>query len=486
MSSFGTEFPISSKISKAALAKLVGEWACGIKNSTLKNAETIIERDDSEISVTGDFGETLQFRHVEMLDGFVAGARHSISDDMGREWRTEIVLTNKTQSATLRVRGECIAATPDIETVRPQKPFLVKKALEAGWGAYDGLLTVQSLPHYLEDTDEDLGLAMSCILGTSKVSLPVVYISRDHFNRTSINEERLAYDLGGAAHVIVEPSMDFSYRLSSISSHANPYNGNIGIYAYPNRLLRNYFLGGALPSKSALSRAIRNTVETFISNRNILGGYGWLELQERQSELLRARISQASGSQHDIDEWVASFQSELDDYKKRISELETELQKRDSTDIQSMHSGDGIIPPDLTEKLGRELYPGEFSDRLLAFVTENSKPENLQSHDPRTQNLVREILHISQFSGRATSLIQELKSAATQGKKSGTKMREILSRCGYSPSEDGAHIKMSPPDDKISGPVITLPKTPSDNAHGGQNQASDITNMLGLKKMRKR
>lgn len=485
MASFGTEFPVSPKITKNSLAKMVGEWAAGIKNSSLKDAETAIQNDEDDISVIGNYGETLQFKHVITESGFVAGARHSIGDDIGREWRTEIVLTNTTKLATLRVRGECIAATPGIETERPKRPFLVKKALDQGWGEADGPLTVQSLPHYLSDTEEDMALAISCILDTGKISLPVVYVSRDHRNRLNINENKLAYDLGGVAHVLIEPSADFSYNLYRLSRQTNSYNGNVGVYSHPNGLLRNYFLGGALPSKGALARAILDTVETFVSNRSLLGGYGWLELQERQNDLLRQKLRSTTGNSENIEEWIASFQVEIDGYKRRISELESEIQKRDSSDAISHHRTDGILSNSIAEKLGRELYPGEFSDRLRLFILEGTKNKNETPHDVRTLNVASEILNLSQFSGRAASIISELKSAATSGKKFGIKMREILCRYGYTATEDGPHIKMSPPDDRISGPVITLPKTPSDNVHGGQNQASDVSNALGLKKMQK-
>ncbi|WBL31971.1 hypothetical protein O5O51_09450 [Sinirhodobacter sp. HNIBRBA609] len=483
MTTFSTEFPVSNKFTKAALAKMVVEWVAGIKNSTLLNTSDVNLYDDDDAQLIGDNGESLSLKHIELDHGFVTGARHSICDEDGREWRTEIVLTNKGKLATLKVTGQCLAIDQSIPVMRPKRPYLIKKALENGWGGRDGDLDVQPLPHYFGDSD--IELAISIILGKSRLSLPVIYVSRDYYGGTAISVEKLAYDLGGVAHVVVEPSRDFSRILTERTGGRNPYFGNIGISTVPLGNFKRFYLGGSLPTKKALSGAVCNAVEMLVSNKSVMNGYDWIDLNEAHSKLLRSKIiSKSRVDSSKIDDWIKEFQSEIDGYRQKILELERELQKRDELDILSMDVGYGIIPSSLSAKIGKELYDGEFSDRILFMISEFTRASSFPEHDVRTRNVASQMVRHCNYTGRATALRTELKRAANSGKKYGWEMRSILSNYNFTASEDGPHIKMSPPADDISGPTIPLPKTPSE-IRGGQNQVRDISNALGLKNLRK-
>lgn len=296
--------------------------------------------------------------------------------------------------------------------------------------------------------------------------------------------ERLAYDLGGVAHVVVEPSLEFSYRLSEATDRKSPYGGNISVSMAGRGVLKNLFLGGALPHPKDIAGAVRKTVELLISNRSILGAPDWIELQELHAKSLRQQLSQKGMiDQEGIDVWAREFQSEIDGYKEKIRELESELATRDESKALSLFSSDGILPPRLVFEIGTELYDGEFSDRVRSIAQHALDNAETYSIDIRERNFLKRLVDVTSFTGRAARLNAELKQAGKAGKKFGAKMREILVRHNYVASEDGPHLKMSPPDDVVGGPVITLAKTSSDGAHGGGNTASDIAKALGLKRL---
>lgn len=183
MSTFSTEFPVSAKISREQFIQVVVDWVAGIKASNLVGENVSRAAYDNEAELTGPGGERLSLKHVTLPSGFIAGARHSICDDEAREWRTEVVLSNRSALAIVKVRGQCLGATHGVQLQRPRKPFLIKKMLEEGWGGFDGALEVQASPHHFGDKDLELGAQLIC--GTAPTSLPVVYMSRASDGRLS-------------------------------------------------------------------------------------------------------------------------------------------------------------------------------------------------------------------------------------------------------------------------------------------------------------
>lgn len=89
--------------------------------------------------------------------------------------------------------------------------------------------------------DDEIDLASRIIGGDEFGVMPQVYISRDDKNSTILDEEKLAFDMGGLAHVFVEPSRRFSITLMNKCKHKNPYGGTIAICIPGRGIVRKFY-----------------------------------------------------------------------------------------------------------------------------------------------------------------------------------------------------------------------------------------------------
>ena len=201
MGLFATEFPVAPSVTKAKfLATAVG-WARGMTSSSLKIDEKSFQNYGDEIVFKGDGGEIFFIKELATSDGFVIGARHDLVDAGSRNWRTECVLTNRGSSASLRVRGQCLTGNYEVVPVIPKKPFFIKACLEDGWGANGGIFNVTDSPIFLTS---QIDIAAKIAMGGYESTLPTIYLSTQDNGSTLLDPKKLAYDLGGIAHILVE------------------------------------------------------------------------------------------------------------------------------------------------------------------------------------------------------------------------------------------------------------------------------------------
>lgn len=474
MGVFATEFRVSPDITQVNFLAQIVAWIKGIQESTVFHDVAAKDLDDDDAFIEASSGETLSVKKVVTQSGFVIGAKYEIPDEEGRIWRTEVVLTNSSDTAKLRIRGQCVAITAEVPVSRPKMPFILKSVLEEGWGESDGGLKVQALPHSAAEHGTDF--ICKLLKGEANCALPIVYLSINPEGRYDVSPEYLARKLGGVAHVVKEPSRSFSFTLSRESLGINPFDGNVTISTSGSGVVRRFFLGGRLPTMEKLSSAVEDAAIVAAANKNILGGWSWRDLQEQQSRNLKKKIKDANGGS---DKYAEVFDKELEQKEKEISELRAEVERLSNAQYADVSFGDGLMPSELVDALGDELYPGEFSDRLRYLVKIAQK--NMASVDLLTTSFSSIFIEITSSSGRSVGIIADLKAASKKGKRFGPAMAQVLNRLGYVITEDGKHIKASPPSGPISGQTLTLPKTASDNARGGANQVSDIESALGLK-----
>ncbi|WP_146604672.1 hypothetical protein [Rhodoplanes roseus] len=179
-------------------------------------------------------GEELRLRELGREGTLEAiGFRHDFPDIEGRLWRTEAVVrrgVSHDAQDLIRLRTECIARAQGARLDIPRKPFLIKTILRDGWGGKDRELSVSDSPIWIPDDDAGVAVARAVTLGQATQYLPVVYISATGPLKWLLSQnqiERLAYDLGGVAHVVVEPSRAFSFRVRELTAEQNTYGGTL-------------------------------------------------------------------------------------------------------------------------------------------------------------------------------------------------------------------------------------------------------------------
>ena len=429
-------------------------------------------------------GEDLRLREFHPDGVFEAiGFRHDLPDGEGRLWRTEAVLRRNApgeRQDIVRIRTQCIALTPEAKLAIPRKPYLIKSILKDGWGGADGKLIVSDQPFWLESDPAGLRVAHEITCGNGTRYLPVVYISavRDSTWLLSRDQiEKLAYDLGGIAHVVVEPDRSFSFALRDAADGLNVYGGTIAL-AVPGRgVVRRFFFGLRLLDADDLQLEIRR-VAARVRDQLPAMGWDWTELQEEalrlQRERDRRRLSDA--------EITDLYEEEIRNLKDRISQLEGRIvagAKDAGEEDEELGSPFGK----LANKLGPEIYPGEFSDRIRLAVRECVASSDKISLDRRTLAVLESIAPYMPVSGALPALLDDLKRATKDEKRLASALKAFLGRHGYWEKSNNKHIKMQAKDGYVGLDTITLPKTPSDG-RGLVNLRKDIERILGLTMLR--
>lgn len=479
---FSTEFPVIPRDNRAAFVAEVVAWIRGMQHQTVLSTESEAELDGANVHVRSSTGEELRMRELRTGDGWTAiGIRHDLPDDLGRVWRTECVLKRGAAEGgqdLVRLRTQCIAATPGARLDTPKKPYLIKALLKNGWGGRDRQLNVTDQPVWIENNDAGLALAKSVTLGEAAKWLPTVFVSATGVSSWLLSTqqiEKLAYDLGGIAHVVVEPDRAFSFDLRDATEARNAYGGTVGLSVPGQGIVRRYYLGWQTQNADELAAAVRLAASALRSQMPAYG-WDWAELQEQalrtQRERERNRLSA-----HEIERL---YLDEIDNLQDRIRQLEQQIS---ANQIASLGTDEGEFSiENLVKMIGPEIYPGEISDRLrLAAKTTLSVAERI-GLDARSKAILGRVVERLPASPALTELTKDLERATKDPKRVAKELTSLLARHGYSQKSDNKHIRLEANKgfDGLDG--ITLPKTPSEY-RGLKNLRKQITRALGIAKL---
>ncbi len=210
-------------------------------------------------------------------------------------------------------------------------------------------------------------------------------------------------------------------------------------------------------------------------------GWEWQTLQEAQSRKLRERaLSQTS---EDLEEYISAFDAELQAKQERIENLESLLEIARAEKSEGVSDSTDILPSGLSDVIGPQLYEGEFSDRLRLFAklyVENK----LDQIDDRTKLFITRLLQHTETSGRAVSLVAQIKSAGRDGKQMPKLLGSLLTSLNFEKSQDGKHLKFNPPKELFGLKMEVLPSTPSDSQRGGKNRSAEVIKNFGLSELK--
>lgn len=352
--------------------------------------------------------------------------------------------------------------------------------LADGWAGEDTLLAVGEVPYALGDDQDGIDLAAAIASGTASEHLPVVYISCANDDSHALSEEAidaLAFQLGGIAHVVVEPSRSFSFRLKEVCDGTNVYAGSVGIYLPRKGLVRRLFLGGYLPTRKDLFSEISKEVTRLRSLMAQSGSCDWVQLQEKHLRALRERQRNEVSSE----EYSILMEAEIEAKDELIIRLQEELSA--AREAQPVAASEGILDDAFVSGIGPELFEGEFSDRVRLALVESVRNERNNGLDKRSLAVYQAMLQLSEFSGRASALENEIGAACKDAKRISRELPSVLQKLGYERKSEKKHIRMEAREEIIGLESVTIPKTPGER-RGLKNQKSQISNTLGLKRLR--
>ena len=473
MAVFSTEFAVSCEITRAQFAAQAIAWVKGMTGTSLFTQKNALSDFSDEATIVASSGEVLTLKECKVSDGFVIGARHEIPDAEGRIWRSEVTLTSRSPCAALRIRTQCIIASDGARAQVPKKPYFIKLAIDDGWPAIDAEFSLNQMATVLRD--EQLTLAASIINGSISAQLPVVYIS-DPDNKsarfTTEEIDNLAFKLSGIAHVVVEPSRTFSRAVMALTEGRNPYGGSIGICLSNYGTVKRYYIGSLYKDSEELFQGIYSFVSQYVTNRKPRLGWDWQDLIEEAARQLRHEVQSGSA---DFNAWLELMDQEMREKDSQIQTLREQLDKLQQQNLESAKNDTHSLFGQISAQLGRELYKGEFFDRLRSIIAEFA---GLPKGHSRTREIAQRILTNSAWSGGASRLISRLKEAGKDSANADERFASILMDIGYSYRKVGGHPVMSP--DGLCGlSSQTLSSSPSDY-RAGRNAAARIIRDLGI------
>ena len=479
---FSTEFPVRPSANRAAFVAEVIAWIRGMQHQTVLSSESDAELDGANVHVRSNIGEELRMRELRSSDGWSAiGTRHDLPDDLGRVWRTECVLKRAAAEGgqdLVRLRTQCIATTPGAKIDTPRKPYLIKALLKNGWGGTDQQFTVTDQPVWLESSDAGLATAISVTVGEAAKWLPTVYISATGSSSWLLSQreiEKLAYDLGGIAHVVVEPDRAFSFDLRDETLARNAYGGTVGLSAPGQGIVRRYYLGWQIQNGKELAAAVRAAASTLRSQMPAFG-WDWTELQE---QALRAQREREKDSLTE-EEWNQLHQEQIDNLQDKIRQLEQQLSVGP---VVSVGTDDAEFSTDnLVHRVGPEVYAGEIFDRLRFAAKTTLSVADQIGLDPRSKAILQRVVDRLPVSPALAELSQDLVRATKDPKRVASELSSLLGRHGYSEKADNKHIRLEANKGYDGLEAITLPKTPSEN-RGLKNLRKQIERTLGITKL---
>lgn len=484
MPEFLTYIPLSRDMDNADFANFAVEWLGGIKKSKIMSKNNYLENFGDEALLTAGDEQFLIKKVNNVLSAI--GFQHNFPDSDGRNWRTECVLTRSSMGQWLHVRGQCLLMTPEAIHSRPKKPFLLKKLLRDNWAYCDGDHAIQERPHNI--STRNIELAKRIICGEENTSLPQIYISRRNNNNLPIDVKKISFELGGMAHVFVEPSRNFSINLMKASEGKNPYAGTIAICIFGKGIIKKFIVDDSnADAESIVTKKITEEIILYHSIISRSHSFDWRSLQEAQSRQLRSEISkklseEKSSAETYINQFTSAFDEEIRINNDRIKELEeiiANLQEARKSD-SAYESSNRYVHGRILQKMGAEIYDGEIEDRIRIAVSDYVERINCDKPLNREKSVLKLFLENTSSSGKYKSIIEEIKSCGRDSKKMASRFDSFLKGLGFQCHEDGKHYKYIAPESLIGVGNITLPKTPGDH-RSGLNAVSHIRENFSLK-----
>lgn len=467
MLSFATEFSVDANRTTADFLHAMVTWISGSPHTSLA-ADRLQEIQLKDEASVQSGNERVQSLVSSSTDVDLAGIRYSRHDD-DLEWLTTVVFSRTSSDAWVGIRVECESQHAAARLPSAKKPVVVRTVLDSLGGAADGPLPIRDQAHILAHADIDL--AAKLIRGDAGCRLPIVYVSAQFQGGHLLDVNRLAADLSGMAHVVVEPNRPFSVRLQLEVDSENVYGGTIGIYWPEGGGRRAFFLGGEYSTPGHLAVAIKDEVRAALLNRRPIARCTWAYVRETASRQAIHSLK-ASGSKA-LEDYVKTFDQEIEAKDQRLEDAEKEIQRLHN-ELRKYEARAGTASGGLL-RLGRErdVYPNEVLCILLDAIEDAATrvPE-----DSRRQHVLTSVLEANKLDGSPLEAHREQLKKLLRGMTTiDGKMRRDLEDMGFSISEDGKHFKLVfQGDDRYT---YTLPKSGSD-WRGGLNAASDIARLL--------
>lgn len=466
MINFSTEFPVDTRNSVEDVVRLACTWVAG--SPYTKIPSSTFEKLPMDEETTHHAGGQCVSIGIAKLPEFEIGGLSYVHGDGGLEWSTSIVTLRTANEHLLSIQVACEALNTAVRLPTPKKPYIVRQALEKLGGGMDGQVPVADQPFRLNDGEA--GIAAALMLGTARNRLPIIYVSAGFDGRHLVEPDELARWVSGMAHVIVEPSRQFSLALKTLTNARNVYGGTVGVYWPESSARKAYFLDTEAPDGRALRMEIAKDIRTALCNRRPTTNCTWAHVKEtiarKQYELLKAKGStelQAYIGAFDADQ--AAKDAKLLDAEREIARLNADLRRYSAA---STDASGGL----LARGEEQDLYEHEARDIVIEALEDAMRSAK---QNGRREHVLASLLRANAASRERQRLAEEIKGLLKTYRDMDTRTRNALAKLGFDITDDGKHYKAIFQGDGRY--TFILPKTSGDS-RAGKNVTSNIVSTL--------
>lgn len=458
MLSFAAEFPLKSAKPDDVVA-VVSTWVIG-------SPHTHLDRGDVEKLCAGETEkvasetQSLEVVRIGKSGSNAIGAKYT-SVDKNLIYSTSIVSRSVDGETWVSIRTDRASLNPQISLREARKPQIIKLLLRHLGGGLDGELWVRDTPHVLGADDQNMAIRL--INGDSDNRIPVVYLSRSFRDGLMCDANALARHLGGLAHVVVEPSRDFSRSIQPFTNSRNAYGGAIGVYLPTGQ--RSIILPDNEDEwelRKSASEVVRSALLTSLP----LPGFSWADLEAEKSRENIEALKRAGST--DLDAFVREFDAENQALRDKNSGLMGEIDKL-KIQIQNL---DAITPKGRQLIKGaiavQDYFPGE-SEQFLRDAVENQIGQVVDGS--RRQAVLKEFFDRMSNSAEFDRRRKLLKETLSTSDDLDGKAQKVLQELGFTISSDGKHHKLVYNGDARL--TFTMAKSSSDH-RAGKNLAAEV------------
>lgn len=468
-----TKFYVSDEFNRQVLFDLIQSWLGLSKQYDLD----VSAFDFSQVDFKAELDDGSQCIIINnYVDKFIYQV---IKQDDVVKFINSFILDDKSDKPIMSVQLEkeyCQA------TVSKDKSFALPQLLkEVFWNEYggndNGLMT-DDKAYIIRKSD--VQMAYDIITKQMSCLNPIVYVSPYAASGNyAVNYDRIARELIGLAHVVVEGSPKVSNDIHELTGGLSPFDGVVDI------LLPNGQGKRLIPSGKNFNYKVVDEVMDIMSKVAIDDEFNVLrirynhklqdisvdpELQSVFDEILNEKDAELASKNELIDKKT----EELADCKAIIMRLTAKIDA-----LQRGFDTKGVTGNIQIVTNESDLYEGEIMDVLLRLIQKevNSMDSDDNTRSSRKYHVLKSILDTNSMSGKREEYIQIFKSAFKDGCLSQDGVRNLKSH-GFivEKTKGNSHYKIVFADDDRY--QIVFSSTTSDKKSAAENNVSTFCNVL--------
>lgn len=354
-------------------------------------------------------------------------------------------------------------------------PSLLKELFWQEYVGEDNGLILDNRAYILKKNDVDW--IKDVLFGKKKYENVLVYIQANSDGTYRVNYDKIAQELMGQAHVLVEGSPHFTKLISEaakdkyITDDVN--GGHVALYHDGKQLL-------SIAPDDDFDKSIVSKVRAALSEIAVEDGFNFMKLKTAQT------LKRLGGDNGELSELFESLlqekDTEIDALKKQIDELKKQAYnasvKLDGIQNNLEKQQDGSENDVAFISNEKDLYPEERKEVILKVLQKeyDTMKDDVNLSRSRKCDVLKDVVTHNPFRGEDGRITKVIKEAFNDGTLTKEGIGLLRSVDIVATKDSGGHYKLvMAGDDRYQG---IYSSTTSDKGRACKNFVSDFTNIL--------